>query len=44
MLTQMSPISPKVLSYQASGAETVVAIPTSGSVMVSIISCEATSV
>ena len=41
---QMSPISPLVLSYQASGGALTVARPTSQSVNVSIISCEATEV
>ena len=40
----MSPISPLVLSYQASGGAKVGAMPTSQSVMVSTISCEATDV
>src|SRR5712691_5803111 len=41
---QMSPISPLALSYQPSGGPSVVATPTSGSVTVSAISCESTTV
>jgi hypothetical protein len=41
---QMSPISPLVLSYHASGGALAAARPTSASVIVSIISCEATCV
>ena len=41
---QMSPISPLVESYQASGAPTTVARPTSASVTASISSCEQTEV
>jgi hypothetical protein len=43
---QMSPISPLLgaLSYQASGGAKFSAMPTSQSVMVSTISCEATDV
>src|SRR6202012_1784026 len=41
---QMSPISPFVSSYQASGGPSVVARPTAPSVVASIISCDETSV
>ena len=41
---QMSPISPFVVSYQASGGPTTLASPTSASVIVSTISCDATDV
>jgi hypothetical protein len=41
---QISPISPFTLLYQASGGPTTLARPTSQSVMVSTISCEATDV
>ena len=44
MALQMSPISPLVRSYHASGGPTDGAIPTSGSVIVSTSSCEATAV
>jgi hypothetical protein len=40
----MSPISPLVVSYQASGRLTVVPIPTSMSVTASTSSCELTDV
>jgi hypothetical protein len=41
---QISPISPLALSYHASGGPMVGASPTSQSVIVSTISCEATEV
>jgi hypothetical protein len=41
---QISPISPLLLSYHASGGARTVASPTSQSVIVSVISCEATEV
>ena len=41
---QMSPISPFVSSYQASGEPSVVVRPTAASVTDSIISCDETSV
>jgi hypothetical protein len=40
----MSPISPLFLSYHASGGAKTLASPTSQSVIVSTISCEATEV
>jgi hypothetical protein len=40
----MSPISPLVMSYQASGAAKVVAIPTSASVIASVSSWLVTEV
>jgi hypothetical protein len=40
----MSPISPLLASYQASGAASDLASPTSGSVVASTSSCEATEV
>jgi hypothetical protein len=41
---QISPISPLAVSYHASGGALLFAIPTSQSVIVSTISCEATPV